>query len=865
LNYIITNVMAHEMGHQFSAQHTFNNCNGNESAGSDYEPGGGTTIMAYCGLCGGNNVDYGCLENFHAHSVEQVRNFSRYGGGSVCATVLSSGNTAPIATHDYTDGFSIPINTPFMLEGSAYDCEGDELTYSWEQWDIGPQVPIGQPIEDVPIFTAMEPTEVPYRIFPELSKIVNNFSNNSELLPEYTRPMNFRFIVRDNNENGGGTDWENVFFRVEGNAGPFMVTRPNQTETFYVGDEMEIQWDVANTDISPVNCQEVNIWLSNDAGYTYPKLLKYRTANDGSENVILPNIESSLVRIKIEAADNIFFDISDRYTKIVAPDQPAYFMEATPLWQQVCLPDVVNINLETAAFNGYQDTLRFEVTNGLPEGAFATFIPENIIPGDPVILEIDLTEVNKRDVYNLEISSISTSGDTIIRNVDLDVVTNDYSDLEILQPLSGASGMGQLVDLKWTKSQSADLYNVFLSTSPAFPEEESMSILNTADTTFTPDNTLKKSTLYYWKIEGINECGNRLASDILTFSTEAFNCKTFVTEELPKDIRSKQTSTLSIDIAEETMVADVNIMAIQGDHDNFYDLDARMLGPDSSAVNLFSAKCFQNGAVEFDFGMDDESTNKFKCPPKNGTFYPSGSLSDFKGKSAAGTWILEIYDRQSPKGGELAGFELEICANSVLSNPYIVNNNPYKVAIGLAWDLPSSKLKTEDEDNLPEELQYTIVELPEKTSILKDGEEINVGDRFTEADIRNGSLQLYAANGEHGEEDNFVFTVIDGNGGWLDKTVFAFTLDEQVAVKTIDLEKQILVYPNPSSEIVNLQILESGNFQLELFDLNGRIIWNNNIQGYSRIPINIENYEAGVYYLKVQSEEYHAVKKIIRQ
>jgi len=171
LNYIITNVTCHEMGHQFSAVHTFNNCNGNES-GSGYEPGGGTTIMAYCGLCGPNNVDYKCLETFHSFSVQQIKYYSREGGGKKCAEKISSENTAPEVTLDYTDGFYIPIQTPFVLEGSAYDCEGDDLTYSWEELDVGPQSPIGNPVDNAPIITAREVSPDPVRYFPNLLYVV---------------------------------------------------------------------------------------------------------------------------------------------------------------------------------------------------------------------------------------------------------------------------------------------------------------------------------------------------------------------------------------------------------------------------------------------------------------------------------------------------------------------------------------------------------------------------------------------------------------------------------------------------------------------------------------------------------------------
>jgi hypothetical protein len=121
--------------------------------------------------------------------------------------------------------------------------------------------------------------------------------------------MRFRFTARDNRAGGGGIGSDEIIFTCDETAGPFLVTYPN-TNISISGDQT-VTWDVANTNIAPVNCANVKISLSTDGGNTFPTELVANTANDGSELVTLPNISTTLARIKVEATDNIFFDMSN--------------------------------------------------------------------------------------------------------------------------------------------------------------------------------------------------------------------------------------------------------------------------------------------------------------------------------------------------------------------------------------------------------------------------------------------------------------------------------------------------------------------------------------------------------------------------
>ncbi|MCC6971715.1 MAG: hypothetical protein IT434_16000 [Phycisphaerales bacterium] len=312
--------VAHEMGHQCGADHTFNSttssCSGNRASGAAYEPGSASTIMGYAGICGAMNLQAHSDAYFVHKSLDQM---AAHLSNRTCDTEVATGNNTPTANAgaDYT----IPISTPIMLTGTGSDGDGNAVSYCWEERDLGAALNTFTDNGTSPIFRSWNPTTNPVRLIPRLSNLLANTVAAGEVLPTTSRTINMRLTVRDNVAGAGGTGVDNMVITTTNTAGPFLVTAPN-TAVNWSGVQT-VTWNVANTSAAPVNCANVTIELSTDGGNTWPTVLLSSTPNDGSQSVTLPNVSSTQARIRVRAVGNIFFDISNVNFTLSAASPPA--------------------------------------------------------------------------------------------------------------------------------------------------------------------------------------------------------------------------------------------------------------------------------------------------------------------------------------------------------------------------------------------------------------------------------------------------------------------------------------------------------------------------------------------------------------
>ena len=512
--------VSHEMGHQFGANHTQNNsCNRNDATA--VEPGSASTIMGYAGICA-PNVQNNSDDHFHSINITEMWNTIQ--SSATCATLSDANNEAPTANAGAD--FNIPKSTPFVLKGSATDANGmASLTYNWEQIDneISTQSPESTNTGG-PMFRSLPSKTTPDRYMPNLSTVVGgSVSSTWEVVPSVARDLNFSFLVRDNNAGGGNSARDDVKITVI-QADAFTVSAPNTAVSWDVGTSQTITWNKGTTDIAPINCQNINIKLSVDGGISFPIMIKANTANDGSEDVIIPNNVSTSARIMIEAVDNIFYNVNTTNFTINSTE-PTFILTETSGSQTVCNSEnqtaIYNLNFDF--INDYSESVTFSAS-GQPTGSNVTFSATSVNGDETVTMTVSNLEGVTAQFYPIDIEASSS---TITKNIglELSVLSTTFSEQTLSSPENNATNLILTETLVWSLDVNASSYDLQVATDALFTniivEENTIAALYTLNAS---DNLLE-STSYYWRVKAKNICGESNYSTVYSFTTQdCSNC-----------------------------------------------------------------------------------------------------------------------------------------------------------------------------------------------------------------------------------------------------------------------------------------------------------------------------------------------------
>lgn len=859
-------LVGHELGHQMGSRHSFNFCRGqNESLEYGFEPGSGSTIMSYAGLCGPRNVQSNSDPYYNIGSVETIIGHMHNGNGNNCSEKIPQDHPMPNITLPYGDnsGLTIPISTPFELEAEAEIDGSTDVLYTWEQRDAGlKNCEPGMPEGNCPTFRSFPPTTENVRVFPRIEDIIFNQSNIFEVLPDYTRSMRFSCTVRDWNPEGGVIAWDYVSFDVTEDAGPFEVEPISGA--YEVGEAITVAWDVAGTDEEPVNCKTVDIYLSEDGGFTYPTLLQAGVPNTGSYTLNLPETTTNEAKVKVKASNNVFFNLSPSTFSITDATEPGFIARVNPVVQQACPPAITTYLLETQAFGGFENTIDIPEIIGLPAEASYQLTPAGISPGEFAELGIDWG--NSPDgLYELEIVLVADDADTITMAIRSDIVTNNFDDLRGLLPEANAESVAQSAQFKWSKADDANSYRIELAESPDFELSSIILSEGLGDVDeFNTRDLLPTNTIIYWRVIPINTCGEGTPSPVRVFQTVQLECRSFTSVDVPKVISAAgngQTRS-RLQIFDMGEIANINVNRLRGSHQFVGDISAELRSPKGTEITLFENRCFNS--TDFNISLNDAASSEVTCPINRGrTQRPKDSLAQLNGEELSGDWEILIHDKTPGTSGQLQGWGIEVCGNINVEKPNLSSDTVYVSTGGTQFIRPEN-MQAEKAGNSEWDLKYTVVEAPQQ-GVIKHGQStIEPGSEFLQFAVNSYHL-VYEHMGESDELDFFSFLLTDKDGGWLGIDTVYIKVDEVLSDET-PTRREWNVFPNPARDFVNVSLPSrprSGD--LHLVNMFGQVVERIQLNGSPLYSIPTYDLPKGMYHLQIITEGEKGSLKVIVQ
>lgn len=125
---------------------------------------------------------------------------------------------------------------------------------------------------------------------------------------------------------------------------------------------------------------------------------------------------------------------------------------------------------------------------------------------------------------------------------------------------------------------------------------------------------------------------------------------------------------------------------------------------------------------------------------------------------------------------------------------------------------------------------------------------------FTDTDYFSYG-RLYRVNGLNG-------TVIDSTELGISPEAIALDFRLNVSMNELEIQNKISVYPNPFNNRLSMVLTE--NSVIEVYDLNARLIYHSSVLS-STHELNTENWNAGIYVLKVLSDSGVQTLKVIKR
>lgn len=629
-----------------------------------------------------------------------------------------------------------------------------------------------------------------------------------------------------------------------------------------------------SNDTTPVLVNDLDIRVSQNTDTFEPWKLNSVNTNGKGDNIVDPyervDIEnaSGEYTITVSFKGNLQGGKQD-FSLIVTGISNDFTFTSSNSIQEICSDE------GSAVFNfDYKQSLNTNTAltfENLPANATGTFSSNSISQDGAFTLTVDNLENVTPGTYSVDVVGNNGSEEKR-RTLELTVVTpvEITESTTLSAPSNQFKGANNTVNLTWDQNTQALEYYIEVSESPSFNNL----VASTKQSELTYEVTgLASNRVYYWRVRPENKCRQGEFSETFSFQTVVNDCSntytaTDFTNADISDTNPIEVSYVPIEIPDDISVSRI-IVNTNIEHTNVSELRLYIQSPAApgNQVDLLDSKC--SGGVNINATFDD-SGNALDCsqgtPAVTGTLLPEESLStNFSGQSAMGTWFVVTRDGTVGNGGNIISASISICTSVENTNVPSLTNNGIDVVANGSYVFKTADLEATSSSETAVDQVYTVVGLPTKGTIQKNGADLGIGGTFTQDDVNNGLIRFTNTQTEL-FSDSFKVDVTNAANGWLPNQTINLTATT-LSNELLEIDG-LSVYPNPTLGDINIKLNRKSDtdVQITLFDLQGRRVLN---RTFKNSPINfneqvsVRSLSNGVYLLNIREGSYSSTRRII--
>jgi hypothetical protein len=299
--------------------------------------------------------------------------------------------------------------------------------------------------------------------------------------------MQFALVVRDENPEQSLQTSSQTTITVDAEKGPFRILSQTAAQTFTAGEWVTLVWDVAQTNLPPINTQELEWYLLDSAGIKHTTAVSNIVPNTGQAEVQLPNNDCTNCRIMLMAANSVYFNVN---TADLSVQGQSAIISLPQKEYKSCENELIveaYVSIEDASAGPYELNVSSENTTvTLSEDAFSQ--------SGVSTLSFDLSALGIQATESVELSLVDSNANTVFSSsIQLEKAASIPEATLLNTPSNLTENLGGRVALAWQENQSAERYLLEWSQSPSFENAASIELFYTA---YELENLEANSTYY---------------------------------------------------------------------------------------------------------------------------------------------------------------------------------------------------------------------------------------------------------------------------------------------------------------------------------------------------------------------------------